>query len=91
MGRTGQERSASRAVSPAALEQLEAVRDQWLQPLIDQIRELERERGRLIESDRRERIAREAAELMAEQERSDREEADAEIELLREILRGRNQ
>ena len=35
------------AVSPAARSQLEAVRDEWLQPLIDQLREAERTIGRL--------------------------------------------
>src|SRR3712207_6717046 len=35
------------AVSPAARSQLEAIRDEWLQPLIDQLREAERVIGRL--------------------------------------------
>lgn len=35
------------AINPAALAQLEAIRDQWLQPLVTQIRELERDVGRL--------------------------------------------
>jgi DNA-binding transcriptional MerR regulator len=35
------------AVSPAARSQLEAIRDEWLQPLIDQLREAERTIGRL--------------------------------------------
>ncbi len=39
--------SSSRAVSPAARSQLEAIRDEWLQPLIDQLREAERTIGRL--------------------------------------------
>jgi hypothetical protein len=34
------------AVSPGARAQLEAVRDEWLQPLIDQLREAERALGR---------------------------------------------
>lgn len=33
------------AVSPAAMDQLEAIRDRWLQPLIDQIREFEHNAG----------------------------------------------
>jgi hypothetical protein len=35
------------AVSPAARSQLEAIRDEWLQPLVDQLREAERTIGRL--------------------------------------------
>ncbi len=35
------------AVSPAARSQLEAIRDEWLRPLVDRIGELEREAGRL--------------------------------------------
>ena len=38
---------SSGAVSPAARSQLEAIRDEWLQPLIDQLREAERTIGRL--------------------------------------------
>ncbi|MDP9357362.1 MAG: hypothetical protein M3R02_19145 [Chloroflexota bacterium] len=34
-------------VAPAAVAQLEAIRDQWLQPLVDRIGALEREAGRL--------------------------------------------
>jgi hypothetical protein len=37
----------SSAVSPAARSQLEAIRDEWLQLLIDQLREAERTIGRL--------------------------------------------
>ncbi len=37
----------SGAVAPAAVAQLEAIRDQWLRPLVDRIGELEREAGRL--------------------------------------------
>ena len=36
-------------VTPAALAQLEAIRDQWLAPLVDRIGTLERENGRLEE------------------------------------------
>jgi hypothetical protein len=41
--------SRSLTVSPAALAQLEAIRDQWLAPLVDRIGTLERENGRLEE------------------------------------------
>jgi len=58
-------------VSPVAMGQLEAVRDEWLQPLIGQIRELERAGGR-----KDERIDTLEAQLT---------EARAEIELLRAI------
>ncbi|MDP9355532.1 MAG: helix-turn-helix domain-containing protein, partial [Chloroflexota bacterium] len=37
----------SGTVAPAAVAQLEAIRDQWLQPLVDRIGTLEREAGRL--------------------------------------------
>ncbi len=48
-GATGQDatRQASGIVAPAAVAQLEAIRDQWLRPLVDRIGELEREAGRL--------------------------------------------
>ncbi len=36
-------------VSPAARSQLEAIRDEWLRPLVDRIGELEREAGQLQE------------------------------------------
>ncbi len=39
----------SGAVSPAARSQLEAIRDEWLRPLVDRIGELEREAGQLQE------------------------------------------
>ena len=35
------------AVTPAARSQLDAVRDEWLQPLVDQLRALERDYGRV--------------------------------------------
>ncbi len=46
---TGQDatRQSSGAVAPAAVAQLEAIRDQWLRPLVDRVGELEREAGRL--------------------------------------------
>ncbi len=45
--RQDETRQASGAVAPAAVAQLEAIRDQWLRPLVDRISELEREAGRL--------------------------------------------
>jgi DNA-binding transcriptional MerR regulator len=38
---------SSSVVSPAARSQLEAIRDEWLQPLVDQLKEAERTIGRL--------------------------------------------
>jgi predicted ArsR family transcriptional regulator len=49
------------AINPAALAQLEAIRDQWLQPLVTQIRELERDVGRLAAE--RDQVTRERDEL----------------------------
>lgn len=60
-----------RAVTPAAMSQLEAIRDEWLQPLIEKIGTLERTLGRTEEQ-------RDAAV-------SERDELRAEVELLREI------
>ena len=54
----------SMAVSPAARSQLEAIRDEWLQPLIDQLREAERILGR-VEAER-DQAARERDALRAE-------------------------
>ena len=34
-------------MTPAARSQLDAVRDEWLQPLVDQLRALERDYGRV--------------------------------------------
>ena len=59
------------AVTPAAVAQLEAIRDQWIRPFVDRIGELERENGRLEE-----RI------MGTERERN---ELRAEVELLRSI------
>jgi hypothetical protein len=76
-------------VSPAARAQLEAVRDEWLQPLIDQLRETERALGR-TEAERdqarqerdalQERLAaREAGELRSTMEQKSTESADAAV------------
>ena len=54
----------SSAVSPAARSQLEAIRDEWLQPLIDQLREAERTIGRLEAE--RDQVAQERDTLRAE-------------------------
>jgi len=65
-GSPGQDKPPPRAVSPAAMTQLEAIRDEWLQPLIDQIRMLEHDRGRREEQ--RDQAIRERDELRAEVE-----------------------
>src|SRR5215210_1791393 len=52
------------AVSPAARSQLEAIRDEWLQPLIDQLREAERMIGRLEAE--RDQVAQERDALRSE-------------------------
>ncbi len=39
--------TSAMTVSPAARSQLEAIRDEWLQPLVDQLRDAERSIGRL--------------------------------------------
>ncbi|MDP9474075.1 MAG: helix-turn-helix domain-containing protein [Chloroflexota bacterium] len=58
--------TASVAVSPAARAQLEAVRDEWLQPLVDQLRSAERTIGRLEAE--RDALAVEVARLKATQD-----------------------
>jgi hypothetical protein len=67
----------------SATEQMEAIRDQWLMPLVDRIGALERENGRL--ENERDQVTRERdalrAELDAARETSlalPREEAPAE-------------
>ena len=72
------------AVSPAARSQLKAIRDEWLQPLIDQLREAERTIGRL-ESERdslraeldRMRVAHEEAPVTHEREPTAHERREA--------------
>lgn len=84
-----------RTVAPAAIAQLEAIRDEWLQPLVDRIGLLEREIGRTEEQ--RDVATRERNELRAAardraglEERlrvitDQRNEALAEVQLLRGI------
>lgn len=69
-------------VTQAATNQLEAIRDQWLQPLIDQIRELERDRGRL-EAERDMAIAGKG---IAEHERDEARAAARDLAGLQERL-----
>ncbi len=64
------------AVSPAARSQLEAIRDEWLRPLVDRIGELEREAGQLQE--RVHGVERERKAFQVE-----RDAALAEVERLR--------
>jgi len=46
-GYEANQEATTAAVSPAARSQLEAIRDEWLQPLVNQLREAERSIGRL--------------------------------------------
>jgi len=74
---------ASAVVSQAARAQLEAIRDEFITPLVARIEELSRETGRLAEAERWESNRA----LLAEQER---DELRAEVELLREIRQTAN-
>ena len=56
------------SVSPAARSQLEAIRDEWLRPLMDRNEELARENGRL--EAKRDALAAEVARLKAAQDAS---------------------
>ncbi len=67
------------AVSPAARSQLEAIRDEWLRPLVDRIGELEREAGRLQAE--REAARRERDDLAA-RVADDRKLADQLVDVL---------
>ncbi len=69
----------TRAVSPAARSQFEAVRDEWLVPLVERIGALEREVGRLAAE--RAAVAAERDRLRAERD-SDRRLADRLVDLL---------
>ncbi len=66
-------------VSPAARSQLEAIRDEWLRPLVDRIGELEREAGRLQAE--REAARRERDDLAA-RVADDRKLADQLVDVL---------
>jgi hypothetical protein len=55
---------SSGAVWPAARSQLEAIRDEWLKPLIDQLRDAERTIGRLEAE--RDQVAQERDALRSE-------------------------
>jgi len=72
------------SVSPSARSQLESIRDEWLQPLIDQIRVLERESGRQEE---RAQIAQERAERSDQARRDDASQADQLVNLLEDRIR----
>ncbi len=78
---TGQDatRQAPGGVAPAAVAQLEAIRDQWLRPLVDRIGELEREAGRLQAE--REAARRERDDLAA-RVADDRKLADQLVDVL---------
>ncbi len=67
---------ASPVVSPAARSQLEAIRDEWLRPLMDRIGELEREAGQLQERVR-------GVERERDTFQTERDAALAEVERLR--------
>ena len=82
--RTGQGSSEApppRAVAPAALSQLEAIRDEWLQPLVDQLKVQATQIGRL-------EVERDVAISKVQDVERERDELLAEVELLREIRRG---
>ncbi len=74
-------------VSPAARSQLEAIRDEWLRPLVDRIGELEREAGRLqAERDGlAERLAddRKLADQLVNVLQAERDALQAEVKRLR--------
>ena len=91
-----------RGIAPAAMSQLEAIRDEWLQPLIDQLKTQATQIGRLeVERDQaiaqmratiRERdLLQQAAEMAHAAEEqlkvviAERNDAYAEVELLRQI------
>jgi len=63
---------ATPVVPPAAVAQLEAIRDQWLRPLVDRVEELSRENGRLEAE--RDQATRERDDLRGEAERLRRDQ-----------------
>ena len=78
-GQDGNRGAASWGVSPAARSQLEAIRDEWLAPLVAQIREQAEEVGRLRAE--REAVAAERDRLRRERE-DDRRLAGQLVDLL---------
>ena len=87
---------APSAVSPAAVSQLEAIRDQWLQPLIDQIAAQAEAIGRLREQVEAPdlRLAEQAAALAEREaavarERARRASNDAQADTLVDLLERR--
>jgi hypothetical protein len=83
VNRTDATRSnASAVVSQAARAQLEAIRDEFIAPLVARIEDLSREAGRL-------QAERDAVVARAAGLEHDRDELRAEVELLREIQRFR--
>ena len=80
-GQDGSRGEAPAGVSPAARSQLGAIRDEWLAPLIAQIREQAEEIGRLRAE--RDAAAAERDRLRAERD-SDRAFADRLVDLLQE-------
>ena len=71
--------STPATVSPAAVAQLEAIRDQWLRPLMERSEELARENGRLAAE--RDAAARERDRAQAQLD-ADRSIADQLVDLL---------
>jgi len=76
---TDTDMSTPATVSPAAVAQLEAIRDQWLRPLMERSEELARENGRLAAE--RDAAARER-DRAQEQLDADRSIADQLVDLL---------
>jgi len=78
-------------VSPSARSQLETIRDEWLQPLIDQIGALQFDNGRLTaerDAAARTQAVAERERLEAEQtRRDDASQADQLVNLLEDRIR----
>ena len=93
-GQDGNRGATSWGVSPAARSQLEAIRDEWLAPLVERIGGLEREVGRLeaeraAVTEERDRLRREReddrrlAGQLVDLLQAERDELRAEVEQLR--------